>query len=169
MIIVYPALFTRTKECFLIEIPDLQIYSQSPGEDFANAIHMARDAIGLRCIRLEDDEDKIPEPSLSLNTFKGEFSPLGETVLSFVDVDLIEYRRKLVGTSIAMKELKQNLSNILSSIVEFDRIIHVECKKGNVVILAYFGDIRTLISETSGQPIGIIRTAYRIHPDTLPG
>ena len=34
---------------------------------------------------------------------------------------------------------------------------------------AYFGDIRTLIPETSGQHVGIIRTAYRKHPDTLPG
>jgi len=32
---------------------------------------------------------------------------------------------------------------------------------------AYFGDIRTLISETSGQPIGIIRTAYRNYPDSV--
>ncbi len=29
-----------------------------------------------------------------------------------------------------MKELEENLSNILNSIVEFYRIIHVECKKG---------------------------------------
>jgi len=35
--------------------------------------------------------------------------------------------------------------------------------------VAYFGDIRTLIPETSGQHIGIIRTTYRKHPDTLPG
>ena len=107
MIRVYPTLFTNTKEHFLIEVPDLQIFIQSLGEDFANAIHMARDAIGLRSICLEDDEERTPEPSLSLNTSRGEFSPLGETVLSFVDVDLNEYRRKLAGTSIAMKELKE--------------------------------------------------------------
>lgn len=32
---------------------------------------------------------------------------------------------------------------------------------------AYFGDIRTLIPGVSGQHIGIIRTPYRKHPDTL--
>jgi len=36
--------------------------------------------------------------------------------------------------------------------------------KGRV---AYFGGIRTLIPGTSGQHIGIIRTAYRKHLDTL--
>ena len=34
-------------------------------------------------------------------------------------------------------------------------------------LIAYLGDIRTLIPELSGQHIGIIRTAYRKHPDTL--
>lgn len=33
--------------------------------------------------------------------------------------------------------------------------------------LAYFGNIRTLISETSGQHNGNIRTAFRKHSDTL--
>jgi len=33
--------------------------------------------------------------------------------------------------------------------------------------VAYFGDIRTLIPGVSGQHIGIIRTEYRKHPDTL--
>lgn len=32
---------------------------------------------------------------------------------------------------------------------------------------AYFGNIRTLISETSGQHNGNIRTAFRKHSDTL--
>ena len=43
-----------------------------------------------------------------------------------------------------------------------------ELRRGTVEH-AYFGDIRTLIPETSGQRIGNIRTAYRKHPDTLPG
>ena len=32
---------------------------------------------------------------------------------------------------------------------------------------AYFGDIRTMIPELSGQHIGIIRTPYRNYPDTV--
>ena len=43
------------------------------------------------------------------------------------------------------------------------------CGKSTVDDVAYFGDIRTLNSETSGQHTGIIRTTYRKHPDTLPG
>ena len=33
--------------------------------------------------------------------------------------------------------------------------------------IAYFGDIRTMIPELSGQHIGIIRTPYRNYPDTV--
>jgi hypothetical protein len=36
-----------------------------------------------------------------------------------------------------------------------------------LVLIAYFGNIRTLISETSGQHNGNIRTAFRKHSDTL--
>lgn len=137
MTIVYPALFTKTKDHFLIEIPDLNILTQSPEGDFGNAINVARDAIGLRCICLEDGKEKIPKPSLSLDTSQGEFSQCSKTTrLSYVDVDLIEYRRKLAGINIAEKELRNNLRGFLNSTIEFQRILHIKCKKGNVVILS---------------------------------
>ena len=62
-----------------------------------DAIDMARDAIELKCVSLEDDKEEIPNPSNieDLNINNGTFADEGETVVSFVDVDSTEYRKKI--------------------------------------------------------------------------
>lgn len=61
----------------------------------ADAIVMARDAIGLTCINLQDENKEIPEPTAlsDLDVNKGTFAQDGEGVISLVDVDLTVYRR----------------------------------------------------------------------------
>lgn len=90
---VYPVLFTKAKECILVEVPDLEVLTE--GKDMINAIEMARDAMELMCVTLEDYEKEIPEPSSTLDITKGTFSEDGETILSYVDIDSGEYRRKI--------------------------------------------------------------------------
>ena len=90
---VYPVLFTKTEECILVEVPDLEVLTE--GKDMKNAIEMARDAMELMCVTLEDHEKNIPEPSNTLDITKGTFSEDGETILSYVDIDSEEYRRKI--------------------------------------------------------------------------
>lgn len=92
---VYPVFFTHTDTAILIEVPDLDILTE--GKDMSDAIEMARDAIELKCISLEDDNADIPLPSEihSLDASKGTFSGEGNTVISLVDVDSAEYRRKI--------------------------------------------------------------------------
>lgn len=90
---VYPVLFTKTKECILVEVPDLEVLTE--GKDMKNAIEMARDAMKLTCVTLEDHEKEIPEPSNTLDITKGTFSEDGETIISYVDIDSGEYRRKI--------------------------------------------------------------------------
>ena len=90
---VYPVLFTKTKECILVEAPDLEVLTE--GRDMKNAIEMARDAMELMCVTLEDHKKEIPEPSDTLDIAKGTFSGDGETILSYVDIDSGEYRRKI--------------------------------------------------------------------------
>ena len=51
---------------------------------------MARDAIGLMGIDMEDDRESIPAPS-SLESVHGEAE---SDVITLVDVDFTEYRRK---------------------------------------------------------------------------
>lgn len=92
---VYPAVFTEVDGAILVEVPDLEILTE--GKDFNNAIEMARDAIELKCVSMEDEGEEIPKPSdvstidLSKTTFSGE----GKTIISLVDVDSAEYRRKI--------------------------------------------------------------------------
>ena len=92
---VYPVFFTKTDDCILVEVPDLDVLTQ--GNDMNNAIDMARDAIELKCISMEDDKEEIPLPSeiSSLNVLSGTFAEEGVTVVSLVDIDTAEYRRKI--------------------------------------------------------------------------
>ena len=82
----YPVIFSPAEEGgYCVYTPDLDINTQ--GDDITHAIAMARDAIGLFGIDLEDDGKIIPEPS---NYTK----PLAATeTLSLVDIDFAKYRR----------------------------------------------------------------------------
>lgn len=92
---VYPVFFTITDTIILVEVPDLEILTE--GKDMVNAVEMARDAIELKCVSMEDDGTEIPLPSeiSSLDINNGTFSEEGITVISLVDIDSGEYRRKI--------------------------------------------------------------------------
>lgn len=83
----YPIVLIEQKKGFIVHIPDFDINTQ--GEDLTEAIEMARDAIGLVGIVLEDENKPLPLPSTQ-NQIKVD----GNRFVSFVDVDFSEYRRK---------------------------------------------------------------------------
>ena len=91
----YPVFFTTAEDVILVEVPDLEIVTE--GEDMSDAIEMARDAIELKCVSLEDDGVTIPQPSSleQLDVNEGTFAQDGQTVISLVDIDSTEYRRKI--------------------------------------------------------------------------
>ena len=86
MIKVYPIILTPANIGYVVTVPDLDINTQ--GKDLSEAIFMARDAIGIWGICQEDDGRKIPEPS--------NIEPEHEEndLISWVDIDFSEYRRK---------------------------------------------------------------------------
>lgn len=92
---VYPVLFTKTDDCVLIEVPDFNILTE--GKDMNDAMEMARDAIELNCVTMEDNKEEIPVPSdiKTLNVENGTFSEDGDTIISFVDIDSATYRKKI--------------------------------------------------------------------------
>ena len=92
---VYPVFFTKTDTVVLVEVPDLEILTE--GTDMSDAIEMARDAIELKCVSMEDDGTEIPLPSEinDLDVNNGIFAEEGATVISLVDIDSGEYRRKI--------------------------------------------------------------------------
>ena len=92
---VYPTILTVTDDAVLVEVPDLEILTE--GTDISNAIEMARDAIGIAGISIQDHGDEIPEPSecKSIKIKKGTFAKDGPGILTLVDVDFDVYRKRL--------------------------------------------------------------------------
>lgn len=92
---VYPIYLTKADDIILVEVPDLEILTE--GKDMNDAIDMARDAIELKCISMEDANEEIPKPSdlSQLNVADGIFAEDGQTIVSLVDIDSSEYRRKI--------------------------------------------------------------------------
>lgn len=85
MIVIYPVVFTPLETGgYLVYVPDLKINTH--GESLADAILMARDAIGVVGLDMEDDGDKFPAPSKDVPHQENE-------IVSLVDVDLTAYRR----------------------------------------------------------------------------
>ncbi len=99
---VYPTFILNTNDgsehSFLVCVPDMEIFTE--GDSFADAIEMARDAIGLSGISMEDNKEELPAPSdqnaaiekVKLYTEEIDFS---KGVLTYVDVDFSEYRKKV--------------------------------------------------------------------------
>jgi len=83
----YPIVMTQGKELIVVYIPDFDINTQ--GKTEADAMAMARDAIGIIGIDMEDDNEQLPTPT-TLSAIKAKTS---DTV-TLVDVDFAEYRRK---------------------------------------------------------------------------
>lgn len=83
----YPVLLIPEKKGFTVYIPDFDINTQ--GKDLTEAIEMARDAIGLMGIDMEDDKKALPSPS-SLESIQAE----NNEIVSLVDVDFSDYRRR---------------------------------------------------------------------------
>ena len=57
----FPTFITQVGKDFLVYVPDLDLYTE--GNSLTDAIEMARDAIGLKGIDLEDDGKAVPEAS----------------------------------------------------------------------------------------------------------
>lgn len=84
----YPVIMTQGKKFIVVYVPDFNINTQ--GTDYADAIEMARDAIGIVGIDMEDENEALPKPS-EISKIKPESE---NAVVTLVDVDFSEYRRK---------------------------------------------------------------------------
>ncbi len=90
---VYPAVFTPDNNQYLVYVPDFDIYTQ--GEDLADAIDMARDAVNLMGITLEDEGREIPYSS-DVHTIKLEENQ----ICTLIDCDFEAYRKTLENRSV---------------------------------------------------------------------
>lgn len=99
---VYPTFILNTNDgsehSFLVCVPDMEIFTE--GDTFADAIDMARDAIGLVGISMEDNNEELPVPSdqnTAIEKVQQDIEDIdfSKGVLTYVDVDFSEYRKKV--------------------------------------------------------------------------
>lgn len=84
---VYPIVLIPDKVGYVVYVPDFDINTE--GDTMAEAIEMARDAIGIVGIDYEDDKKVLPKPS-NITSIKAKENE----IVSLVDIDFTEYRRK---------------------------------------------------------------------------
>ena len=88
----YPIVISKEEDGFYyVSIPDFDIATQ--GESIADAMEMARDAIGIMGIDYLDDGKVLPEPNTK------EVESGADDIVTLVDVDFAEYRKKVEKTS----------------------------------------------------------------------
>lgn len=85
----YPIVMTQGESFIVVFVPDFNINTQ--GRNIPEAIEMARDAIGIIGIDMQDDGEPLPEASRLLDIQAGART---QDIVSLVDVDFDEYRRK---------------------------------------------------------------------------
>lgn len=84
---VYPVVLVKETHGYSVYVPDYDLYTQ--GDNLLDAIEMARDAISLTGVDYLEDGNDIPKPCSK------EFKAEDNQILTYVDVDYEEYKRKL--------------------------------------------------------------------------
>ena len=87
MKLAYPVILSKGKDHVIVYVPDFNINTQ--GKDYADALEMARDAISLMGIDMEDEKEPLPTPSEP-----DAVKPDSENDIVSLDVDFVEYRRQ---------------------------------------------------------------------------
>lgn len=84
----YPVIMTHEGKTYVVYVPDFELNTE--GVDIAEAIAMARDAIGIAGIDKQDDG--LPLPAASALSDIMASAPQGSMV-TLVDIDFTAYRR----------------------------------------------------------------------------
>jgi predicted RNase H-like HicB family nuclease len=107
MMKAYPVILTPDTGGYVVTVPGLDINTQ--GNDLAEALYMARDAIGAWGVCQQNAGREIPEPLTA--------EPLREPgdLVSWVDIDFDRYRKAIDMTSertnVTLPRYLKNLAN----------------------------------------------------------
>jgi len=88
----YPIILRPVEKGYYVIIPDFDTGTQ--GNTIAEAMEMARDAIGIIGIDMQDDGEVLPLP----NSVK--YTKKKNDIETYVDVDFEEYRKKIDNRSV---------------------------------------------------------------------
>ena len=83
----YPIIIAKEEDGFYVSIPDFAIATQ--GDSIPDAIMMARDAIGLMGIDMQDDGKELPVP------YSQTYETGENDIVTLVDVDFADYRKRV--------------------------------------------------------------------------
>ena len=97
MRIAYQIILTPDTQGYIVTVPDFNCNTQ--GRDIADALFMARDVIGGMGITMQDLGKDIPEPG------SANFTVGAKDILTYVDVDFTEYRKRIEN-----KRIKKTLT-----------------------------------------------------------
>ena len=89
----YPVILTPDEPGYIVYIPDFDINTE--GNNLTEAIEMARDAIGIVGIDMEDEKKALPEPSQIKNIKSNK-----NDIVTLVDVDFTSYRKQMDNRSV---------------------------------------------------------------------
>ena len=95
----FPVMIKEDAGNYLVFVPDLAIYTE--GDSLVDAIEMARDAIGLKGVDIEDSGQTIPEGSTRERALElaradaDEDFDYSDGIMTFVDVDFTGYRNRM--------------------------------------------------------------------------
>ena len=84
----YPVILMPDKVGYIVYVPDFNINTE--GDTLTEAIELARDAIGIIGIDMEDNDESLPSPT-AISKVKTDSTA---DIVTLVDVDFAEYRRK---------------------------------------------------------------------------
>ena len=87
----YPVVLIEDTGGYIVKIPDFGIATE--GDSIADAIWMARDAIGLMGIEMQDEGEELPIPGqTAIEDNNG--------MITMVDIDFDDYRKKYENKSV---------------------------------------------------------------------
>lgn len=118
--VVYPVFIKQDGKDYLVYVPDLEIYTE--GDSVADAIYMARDAIGAKLVDYGDDGKSFPVSSTSEEAVAkakedaDEDVDFSDGILTLVDVNVELYRVRMRN-----KAVKKNCTIPYWMSVEADR------------------------------------------------
>lgn len=111
----YPTFIAEYEGDFLVYVPDMDIYTE--GKSMADAIGMARDAIGLKGIDYEDDGKELPIPSTAVEAVEKakedtEVFDYSTGILTLVDIDFTLYRKRMDNKTVRRNVTLPNWLNV---------------------------------------------------------
>ena len=107
----YPIKIQQSGEFYVVYIPDFDANTQ--GTTIAEAMEMARDAIGMLGCYLQDEKKPIPAPSSLDRVDRQE-----RDIVSLVDIDFDEYRRKHEMRTVRKNEAAEAANVNFSAILQ---------------------------------------------------